>query len=174
MNNGRILIDMELINLENVMSVLEEYGNDVRNLYQDNLIRNNRIASGDLLNSVEYNVVQNGMEYEVTLTLADYWKYIEEGTLPHFPPIDKILQWVQIKPVIPRPDKNGNIPTPRSLAYLISRKIAKHGTQGTHDLQSAIDVMNAKYRDKLIIALHDDCEQIMKVVVGQIQGSISH
>ena len=63
---------MELINLEHVRGVLEEYAQAVRNLYQDNLIRSDRIASGDLLNSVEYRVIQDGAEYEVQLSLAEY------------------------------------------------------------------------------------------------------
>lgn len=161
---------MELINLNNVMAVLEEYGQEVRNEYQDNLIKSGRIATGDLLNSVEYRVETNGQVYEVKLTLEDYWKYVEDGTRPHWPPMDKILEWITAKPVIPRPDDRGIKPTPRQLAYLIGRKISEVGTEGSDDLQRAIDTINAKYRDKLVYALSQDMEVIMKVIVGGIQG----
>lgn len=161
---------MELINLENVFSTLEEYAREVRNKYQDNLITNNRIASGNLLNSVEYQVVYNGVEYEVQLRLQDYWKYIEYGTRPHFPPMDKILEWVMVKPVLPRPDANGRIPTPKQLAYLIARKISRKGTEGSHDLEDAITEINERYRDKLVYSLQKDMSVLMKVIVGEIRG----
>lgn len=163
---------MELINLENVMQTLQDYAQEVRNLYQDNLIRSDRVASGKLLNSVEYQVVQNGQAYLVQLRLEDYWRYIEEGTRPHFPPMDKILEWIMVKPVLPRPNAEGDLPTPKQLAFLIARNISRHGTKGTHDLQSAIDDVNVMYRDKLVIALHKDMEVLMKVMVGTIQGSV--
>ena len=174
---------MELINLNNVMSTLEEYAREVRNQYQDNLIRNDRIASGDLLNSVEYRVIHNGVEYEVQLTLQDYWKYVEEGVQgsknytspfrnPGWSAYPFILKWISVKPVIPRPLDNGKLPTPKQLAYLITRSIKDKGTQGSHDLEDAIKTINERYRDKLVIALHKDMETIMKVVVGEIQGSM--
>ena len=163
---------MELINLNNVMETLEQYAQEVRNKYQDNLIQDDKIASGNLLNSVEYQVVQNGMVYEVQLRLQDYWKYVEYGTKPHFPPVNKILEWIRVKPVIPRPNDKGDIPTPQQLAFLIARGISKHGTGGSEALEEALLDINAKYKDKLVIALHQDMETIMKVIVGDFQGHI--
>lgn len=163
---------MELINLNNVMEVLEQYAQEVRNRYQDRLIQDDRIASGDLLNSVEYQVVRNGMTYEVQLRLEDYWKYVEYGTKPHFPPMDKILEWIRVKPVLPRPNDNGDLPTPQQLAYLIARSISLHGTEGTEDLEETLLDINQRYKDKLVIALHQDMDTIMKVVVGEIKGSL--
>lgn len=164
---------MELINLEHVRGVLEEYAQAVRNLYQDNLIRSERIASGDLLNSVEYRVIQDGAEYEVQLSLAEYWKYVEYDTKPHWPPVSAIREWIRVKPVLPRPDANGRIPTPRSLAFLIGRKISMEGTEGSHDLERAIDAVNREYRDKLVVALSRDTDTLMKVIVGEIRGSLT-
>lgn len=163
---------MELINLNRVMETLDEYAQAVRNEYQDNLIRSDRIASGDLLNSVEYHIEQNGMEYEVKLELSKYWRYVEEGTRPHFPPMNKILEWINVKPVLPKPNEDGDLPTPKQLAYLISRKIAKYGTEGSNDLQDAIEKINAEYSDKLVYALQEDLDVIMKVIVGDFAGSI--
>ena len=165
--------DMELINLEHVRGVLEEYAQAVRNLYQDNLIRSDRIASGALLNSVEYRVIQDGAEYEVQLSLAEYWKYVEYDTKPHWPPVSAIREWIRVKPVLPRPDANGRIPKPQSLAYLIGRKIIREGTEGSHDLERAIDAVNREYRDKLVIALSQDTDTLMKVIVGEIRGSLT-
>lgn len=174
----------ELINFDNVMETLEQYAQDVRNLYQDKLIQADRIASGKLLNSVEYQVVFNGVEYEVNLTLEKYWKYIEYGLQggkntsspfanPGWKAFPFILEWVKVKPVLPRPDKNtGRIPSQKSLAYLITRAIGKNGTLPGGEMKDAIDEVNERYKDKLVYALQKDLETLMKVMVGYIQGSV--
>ena len=174
---------MELINLSHVMATLEEYAQEVRNKYQDNLILDDRIASGELLNSVEYQIVQNGQVYEVQLRLQDYWKYVERGvkgeknsTSPYENPgwkaFPHILKWISVKPVIPRPNDNGDIPTPKQLAYLITRSLVKNGTEGSNDLEDAIEDINAKYKEKFVIALQQDMEVLMKVIVGNFSGKI--
>lgn len=163
---------MELLNFDNLQSVLEDYGNKVRNLYQDKLITNDRIASGGLLNTVEYIVERGDREWSVSLKLQDYWKYIEEGTKPHFPPVSKILEWVKIKPVLPRPNQKGRMPRPEQLAYAIAHNINKYGTKGTNDLAEAIAEVNKEFEDKIVYALGLDCEQILKVIVGEIQGGL--
>lgn len=172
---------MELINLENVMATLEEYAQEVRNKYQDRLINNDRIATGKLLNSVEYQVVFNGVEYEVQLTLEKYWKYLEYG-LPgrenHKSPFSNpgwkaypfILNWIKVKPVLPRPGKNGKLPSQKSLAFLITRAIAKNGTKPGNELKSALFEVNQRYKEKLIYALQKDMSVLMKVMIGGIQG----
>lgn len=172
MRNGKKGINMELIRLDNVRSVLEEYAQGVVDQYKQNHIDNGRPASGKLLDSVRYEIVQNGQAWEVQLSLQDYWKYIEYGTKPHFPPVNKILEWIKIKPVIPRPFDNGKIPTQEQLAFLISRKISEVGTQGSEDLEEALLDVNYKFKDKLVYALHQDFEVLMNVIVGDFKGHV--
>lgn len=155
----------ELLRLDNVERVLREYAVEFRNMYQDNLIRSDRIASGELLNGVESSVEVHGTVYEVKLTLADYWKYVEDDTRPHWPPRSAILQWIQVKPVLPRPGASGRIPTPESLAYLISRRIARDGTRGSHDLQRTKDTMNGDIRERLQAALAADVSESFAAII---------
>ena len=155
----------ELLKFDNVERVLQEYAVEFRNMYQDNLIRSGRIASGELLNGIEARVEINGTTYEVKLSLADYWKWVEDDTKPHWPPKNAILKWIQVKPVLPRPDANGKIPTPEGLAYLISRKIARAGTKGSHDLARTKDTMNRDIRQRLEEALSLDVSESMFLVI---------
>lgn len=146
-----------LISFDNLEAVLLEYGKEVRNLYQLNLVHSDRIASGELLNSCEFELQVNGSSYSVVLEMAEYWKYVENGRNPgKFPPTNKILEWIMVKPVIPRPDKNGKLPTPKQLAYLIGRKIANEGYEGTNDLKRASDSIYKKYQSKIVAALSKD------------------
>ena len=153
-----------LISFENLL----EYGKEVRNLYQLNLVHSDRIASGDLLNSCEFDMVVNGNTYSVRLEMAEYWKYVENGRKPgKFPPTNKILEWIMVKPVIPRPDSNGKLPTPKQLAYLIGRKIANEGYEGTNDLKRASDTIYNKYKSKIVAALSKDLEGYLEKIVIQ-------
>jgi len=139
-----------------VLQVLQELADAVREKYKSNLQLHDRIASGDLLRSVQSEIEVDGTTYTVWLNLADYWQYVENDTKPHWPPKDAIDKWIFIKPVIPRPDANGRIPTPEQLSFLIRRKIAEKGTKGTHDLQLAEDEVLKAYEDRLLEALERD------------------
>lgn len=109
-------------------------------------------ASGNLLQSLTMNVVQDGTKFDIRLEGPLYGIFLENGTKPHFPPLDKILQWVRIKPILPRPLPSGKLPTDNQLAYLIARKISKEGTEGTHLFDEVIDKYNYVERLSLAIA----------------------
>lgn len=165
-----------LINFEELQKVLQELADDIRDEYKKNLDLNDRytergIPSGysqRLIDSVKTQVMLGDRAWEVTMTLNDYWKYIENDTKPHWPPFNKILEWVQIKPVIPRPDETtGRIPSQRSLAYLIGRSISEHGTTGSHDLEQAKDDIIPKYRDRIAAALGHDLEFYIRKVIAE-------
>lgn len=158
----------ELINWKHLKTVLEEYAVALRNQYQDNLIENDHLTlSGNLLNSVEYIVKKGGHEISVSLKLQDYWKYVEYDTKPHFPPVDKIREWIKIKPVLPYPDDNGNLPTENQLAYLIGRKISEEGTEGTHDLYDAVNFINDEYEEKIGIAIEEDISDNLNIIFSE-------
>lgn len=96
---------------------------------KERLEKNGSNASGMLSNSIKGKVKYDGKYVSVFVDLEDYWKYVENGTKPHFPPVDAIKQWIKVKPVLPRPLKDGKLPTENQLAYLIGRKISKVGTK---------------------------------------------
>lgn len=154
-----------LIDFEELRKVLEDLANDVAEAYKDELTRHDHIASRKLIDSIKTQVVVGENAYEVTMTLEDYWKYVEYDTRPHFPPPNAILKWIEVKPVIPRPDANGRIPTPKQLAYLIGRKIANEGTEGTHDLQKSKDNIIPWYKEKISAALGRDMERYIAKIV---------
>jgi hypothetical protein len=167
---------MELIDLTELQKVLQDLANDIRDNYKEHLQFNDRytergVPSGysqRLIDSVKTQVVVGDRAWEITMTLNDYWKYVENDTNPHFPPVSKILEWVNIKPVLPRPDSRGRIPSPRSLAFLIGRSISVHGTKGSHDLEKVKDGVIPMYKEKIAIALGHDMENyIRKLVVEQ-------
>lgn len=112
---------------DNLTRVLNEYGQYAMTAYQDSLIISQRIDSGDLLNTVSFEVEQNGESFEVSLNLMDYWKYVEYGRRPHYPSIQALMNWIQVKPILPR-----------------DNKIGRYGTEGSHNLEG---VLNSSQND---------------------------
>lgn len=151
---------MELMDFSRTEAVLNELAEEIRRNYREHLMDEGHYTTlGSelrLVDSIEAKVTFNGQEFVGTLTMNDYWKYVEEDTAPHWPPRDAILRWVEIKPVIPRPDSRGRIPSPQQLAFLIGRKIAQTGTEGTHDLQKSKDAIIPFYVPKIQEALRQD------------------
>lgn len=144
-----------MLEFKHLQAVLEDLGKAIKLRYQENLIESDRKASYNLIESVQYHTVINGQEFAIDLELADYWKYVEDDTRPHWPPVDKILEWVHIKPVLPTPI-NGKLPTEKQLAFLISRKISEVGTTGSHDLERTMEEIDDEWEERIIDALDQD------------------
>lgn len=143
-----------LFDTSELLAILEELGENVRKGYVNKLQANGHpTTENKLASTVTAEVEQDGTTYAVVLNLQEYWRYVEEGTRPHWPPRDAIRHWIEVKPVLPRPGKDGRMPKPEQLAYLIQRKIARVGTKGTHDLAETTDTILGYYEDRLAEAL---------------------
>lgn len=154
---------------ENLVRVLQEYGNEVQELYKQKLANYDAIATSELINSVQYIYEQNGNSYSVSLSLKEYWKYVEYGRRPgKFPPPSAIRKWIEVKPVIPRPLKNGKLPTLNQLTYLISRSIAEKGIRPKNILEKTLEEINKEYEDKISEALSLDLSNSLDEVFALI------
>lgn len=152
---------------KNVISVLNDFGKLLVEEYKDNLILNNVNASDNLYNSVKYMLDVDSKKFEVKLQLADYWKYVENGRKPgKWPPISAIEKWIEIKPVLPRPMANGQLPTNKQLAFLIARKIGLEGIQPRPILDQSIKDVWDVMKEFLEEALAKDVEAEWKTIVG--------
>lgn len=117
---------------------LKQICSELLDRYKKAISASGHSASGELENSASYRININGKYVEIIFKLQDYWKYLENSTKPHFPPLQAIEQWITVKHIIPTTD-NGKVPTTRQLAYLIGRDISKNGTKATKLLQKTID-----------------------------------
>lgn len=164
----------QLIDFDNLRAVLEEFATEFRETYKAELVKHDRFTQyGEdrLIDSVDRNTVQTMVhegerEWSVTIDLKDYWKYVENDTAPHWPPPDAILRWVQIKPVVPRPDSRGRIPSQKSLAYLIGRKISRVGTEGSHDFATSKEAVYQRFRTRIQAAIAADVRAYVRKVLA--------
>lgn len=157
-----------LISFDNLERVLKEYGQLVQDLYKIALTDSDRRASNELINSVRYIYTSGSNKWEISLNLQDYWYYVEYGRRPgKFPPVDKILEWIRVKPILPYPDSNGKLPTEKQLAFLIGRKISEEGYEGSHDLERTLEMVNAEYEEKIMEALDKDLDEGFGLILHQ-------
>lgn len=145
---------------ENLMKVLDDYGQEAKRLYQTKLQEDKKIASGKLINNIQIQIAYVGLNFDVIMLLEDYWKYVEKGRGKgkRWPPEAAILNWIRIKPVIPYADKNGKLPTEKQLCYLIRRKIGRDGIEPTDALKTSLEALNNYYMPILQQALEKDWE----------------
>lgn len=168
---------MELIDFTQLQMVLQDLANDIRDNYRESLERNDRYTTErKLIDSVRTQVVVGDRAFEVTMTLNDYWKYVEEGVYgskntsspyknPGWKAYPFILRWIDIKPVLPRPLSNGKLPTQKQLGYLITRSIVEKGTQGSHDLEKVKEGIIPWYKERIAAALGHDMENYIRKIV---------
>ena len=151
-----------LIKWTNLQRVLGEFAVELRNRYQDNLIRDNKIATGNLLNSIDYKVQYDDRAIWVELHLEDYYKWVENGRGPgKFPPPDKTLE--RIKPIIPD-DRGGRLPTEQQLAFLIGRKIAEQGIEPGNQLHNAMDDIFPQFEERIDEAIALDINEAIDII----------
>lgn len=146
---------MDNLDLTDIQQLLQQFIQAVR----DDLKQQNINASSKLSQSLKSVVKQKGKWIEISISLEDYWKYIEYGTRPHFPPIQAIRKWIDVKPVLPRPMK-GKLPTRDQLAFLIARKISRVGTRPKPFLNKTISDFNL-------------IDKVYNLLLNQIQQQIN-
>ena len=123
------------------MEITQDINNicaDLLERYKQSIKDSGHSASGDLANTARYITKLDGKYFELYFNLQGYWRYLENGTNPHFPPIEAIERWITVKHIIPTTN-SGKIPSTKQLAFLIARGISKNGTKPTKLLQQTVD-----------------------------------
>lgn len=143
---------------ENTRRVFEEFGEKVKEQYQQNLEANRHTATGNLHDNIEVVIIDEPDRLEIALNLEDYWKWIENGrNKGGFPPVDAIKKWIEVKQIVPRPGKNGKVPTIDQLSFLIGRKIRDFGYPPVgHPFDNAVQSVFQDFEDALNEALMTD------------------
>ena len=157
-------MEKDALTFNNLQQVLDDFIKDVAETYRGLLLRDGKNATGELISSIRPMTPElvDGT-FECSLSLAPHWKYVENGRRPgKFPPIDNILDWVKAKPQLARPNRlDRKEITPKQLAFLVARKIATKGIQPGNQLEEAMDIVYARWKDRIDAAITADIEDIL-------------
>jgi hypothetical protein len=134
------LIDKKLAN---------EFGKDYVKVMVS-LLKNNRpyakVASGSLVNSINYRLQETANGVNLVLLANDYITWVDRGRKPGtYPPIQAIQRWVAIKGI------------PKEAAWAIRRNIFKFGIKPTRVIaKTRFEIeTNRKYAQKYERAIVD-------------------
>ena len=105
---------------------LVKVGEELKLAMIEELKSNGSYNTGDLGDSITYEVRQNGLEYELVRRMLAYGNYVDQGIgrgPGKQPPVRDIVDWIQLK----------KIPVPSNLtieafAFAIANNIGKRGT----------------------------------------------
>lgn len=139
------LLTIDRINFPTFYKALDNYYQNVKIQYTNNLRNSDRIASSNLINNIDYDIEVKDKTVSVKLELLPYWKWIESGRLPTTRSGDgtvraNIKRWIIAKK-ISIPQKM----TLDQLTYAIANKIHKFGFGGTHDLERTLEQLNDRW-----------------------------
>ena len=142
----------------------------IAQVYRDKMNNAGYDPNGELM-KFTWVTEYNGNLFELYFNLPDYYIFAENGRRPgKFPPPNAILKWVQFKRLVPRPGRDGKVPSTNQLVYLISRKIATKGTEGQHLLEKTLNDSNLdKLADNLVELI---TAQFEKEIEKEIQNII--
>ena len=165
-------MEKDALTFNNLQQVLDDFTKDVAETYKSLLLRDGKNATGELISSIKPMTPElvDGT-FQCSLSLAPHWKYVESGRRPgKFPPIDNILEWVKTKPQLARPNRldrkelpsnvksDGTLLAPKQLAFLVARKIATKGIQPGNQLEEALDIVYARWKERIDAAITADIE----------------
>jgi len=120
------------------------------------LLKGNRpfakVASGSLVNSINYRLQETANGINLVLLANDYLKWVDRGRKPGtYPPIQAIQRWVAIKGI------------PKQAAWAIRQNIYKFGIKPTNVIRKTQNIMditrnaNRKYEQRMV-------DNIVKVI----------
>lgn len=151
---------------KNLQATLAQFIQGLIQTYKSLLIRDGKKATGNLIKSIRpLDIKYSNNQMTLSISLASYWKYVENGRKPgKFPPMNNILDWIKIKPVIPRPMNGLKPPTEPQLAFLIARKIARDGIKPGNQFEEALKLSWTKWEQPISNAISKDLNQAIDVV----------
>lgn len=162
---------MKDIKWTNLTAVLERFAEAFIKNAQQNLEKKDANASGALQRSMELDkIVIDDKEMRVTISLEDYWWYVEHGTSPNYgakkperkmPPIQPIIEWIENKPVPPKVQGL----TVKQRAFAIAQSIKENGTKPKPFFNSAKQMTWKMFKDEIAEAVDMD---IMAYIENQV------
>ena len=125
---------MTASDFKHTMKALNDFGQKIVDNYKAELEACG-YQDGQLYRTLSYSVKMSNTSWLISISLEEYWKYIEAGRRAgaKMPPLDVIEKWINVRQIIPHSMtlKSGKtvIPSVKQLSFLIARSIGKRGIQ---------------------------------------------
>jgi len=163
----------------NTYEYLDEEGVFITDIIRDDIQKDRKVASGKLLNSIDYDIIDRNGKLSIIIVYADHGEYVLSGRKPgsRMPPVSAIQRWLKIKHI---PIGGGrvrpvggykslmkkNVKTINQLAWAVSKSIAKYGIRPYNFLKDVQPYFESKvFLDGFEEAMAKDIEfQVKKEI----------
>lgn len=140
--------------------VLQQYGDETLQSMRDILIRNDHVATGELIRSLSYRIFYDGSFYQLSFSMTEHGKYVEYGTRPgkgvSRAMISNISKWAAVKGI------------PQSAVFPIAKSISKRGIRATPFFNKSIDEGQALLVRDLAAAFATDTADYLRRMMGSL------
>ena len=114
-------------------------------------------ATGNLIQSISYEVEVNGKNITLNVDAAPYWRYVDKGRKPgKFVPVDALKKWARVKGI------------PESAVYPINYKIYKKGIPPTNFATTTLTRRKSKFEEMVAKAYKEDMIDYLQRLKNEI------
>lgn len=124
---------------------IKEFGRDYVKILTRELLRAGKNASGRLINTIDFRLVEDAEIIKMEIISAPYLEWVDKGRKRGtYPPIKPLIQWVNIKGL------------PKGAAYGIQKNIFKFGIKPTNIIQKVVKefetspTLQKRYEDEVV------------------------
>jgi len=150
---------------DNLKIALDELGVDFINELTNQLLAADKKATGQLISSLNYKVVDVLDNLLLTISAEPYLKFIDEGRKPgKMPPSQVFFKWIDARGIVFKNNK-GKIIKKESTAFLIARSIGKKGIKPTNVIRKTIDKIYSTKTQLLEKAAAKDIEALIQKIL---------
>lgn len=154
---------MTVNDFKHTMKALNDFGNFIITNYKSQL-EAEQMNNGELYRTISYSVSTGTGGWVISVSLADYWKYVEYGRRPgKMPPVSAIENWINVKQIVPHSMtlKSGKtvIPTIPQLSFLIARSIGRRGIAPKPLFQKSFEAAKQQFMQVIKDAITQDIKE---------------
>lgn len=149
---------------KHTMKALNDFGQKIVDNYRAELEACN-YQDGQLYRTLSYSVKMENSSWLISISLEEYWKYIENGRRAgaKMPPLDVIEKWINVRQIIPHSMtlKSGKtvIPSVKQLSFLIARSIGQRGIQPRPFFKQSFEAAKQQFIQVIKDAITQDIKE---------------
>lgn len=149
---------------KHTMKALNDFGKFIITNYKSQL-EAEQMTNGELYRTISYSVSTVSSGWVISVSLAEYWKYIENGRRAgaKMPPVSAIENWINVKQIIPHEMtlKSGKtvIPTIPQLSFLIARSIGRRGIPPKPLFKNSFEAAKQQFMQVIKDAITQDIKE---------------
>jgi len=145
-------------------NTLVQWASNVTAQAKANILRKNKVATGNLYKSISFEVLPDGT---VNFYYDDAGDFVESGRRrgSRFPPMSKIASWIKIKGLEQWRNKKGQFISRDAQTFLIARGISKNGIKPFPFFSDPFDEAMNSYAYILEEAIAEEIENDIDMIV---------